>query len=115
MMILFVMLVGGLVSSVIAAAKNRSGVGWFLIGALFPLLGLILVLVLPKNIPMDDLMAVPEPEPGPLQQQQQQLSAARAKQLQALDALARLSELKARGALDDTEYQAKKTELLASV
>jgi hypothetical protein len=114
MMVLFVMLVGGLVSCVIAAAKNRSGLGWFLIGALFPLLGLILVLVLPKNTPIDD-MAVPEPEPGPWQLQQQQLSAARATQNQALDALARLAELKQRGALDDQEYQAKKAALLASV
>lgn len=115
MILLFVALVGGLISSVIAAARNRSGVAWFLIGFLFPLLGLILVLVMPSVVPMENLLFVPEPEPGPMQFQQQQLAAARAKQNQALDALARLSELRDRGALDETEYAAKKAELLASV
>ena len=42
------------VTAAIAAGKNRNPLGWFAIGFLFPLLGIILASVLPPNpTPLD--------------------------------------------------------------
>lgn len=48
-MLIVIMLVGGLVSCLVAANKQRNPIGWFFIGALFPLLGIILSIVLPPG------------------------------------------------------------------
>jgi hypothetical protein len=48
-MLIVIMLVGGLVSCLVAANKQRNAVGWFCIGALFPLLGIILAVSLPPG------------------------------------------------------------------
>jgi hypothetical protein len=37
------------ITSVIATSKHRNGFGWFVIGALYPLLGMILAIVVPAN------------------------------------------------------------------
>jgi hypothetical protein len=111
---LFVAFLGAVVCSAIAIARGRSGVGWFVIGFLIPIIGLILILVLPKPMAVDDAIVM-MPEPGPLQFQQQRLAAQRVKQDQALDALSRLAELKDRGALTTDEFEAKKSELLANI
>jgi hypothetical protein len=47
--VLVIGLVFGLICAVLASPKNRSPVGWFFIGFLIPLIGLILILVLPPN------------------------------------------------------------------
>lgn len=44
---LIIMAVFGALCALLANNKGRSAVGWFILGFLFPLLGLILVLVLP--------------------------------------------------------------------
>ncbi|MDB4953362.1 MAG: hypothetical protein JWO36_931 [Myxococcales bacterium] len=51
--IIVLMITCGMISAAFAAEKRRSAVGWFVIGALFPVLGTILAIVLPAN-----------PEPG---------------------------------------------------
>jgi hypothetical protein len=105
---------GGILCSVIAVSRGRSGIGWFTIGFLIPIIGLILILVLPKPTTLDDALVL-MPEPGPLQIQQQKFAAQRAKQDQSLDALSRLAELKERGALTVAEFEEKKSELLANI
>ncbi len=113
MIVLLVLFVFGLIAAGIASSRSRSGVGWFFIGFFFPLLSLILLMVLPPVVSLD--YYVPEPEPGPLQIQQQQFAVAQTKRNQALDSLARLSDLKDRGALNEMEFEAKKSELLARI
>ena len=54
-------LAGGILSGVVAEAKNRDPVGWGIIGAIFPLLGLIAIAGMPtarrtkreRAVPMD--------------------------------------------------------------
>lgn len=40
-------IISGCVTAIVAGEKRRSALGWFAIGALWPLLGLILALALP--------------------------------------------------------------------
>lgn len=49
MEILIIWLLFGIVSTVIASNKGRSGCGWFLLGVLLGPFGLILALVVSKN------------------------------------------------------------------
>ncbi len=49
MLLITIMLLGGCFSAMLAAPKNRNPFGWFAIGALFPLIGIILATVLPPN------------------------------------------------------------------
>jgi uncharacterized membrane protein YoaK (UPF0700 family) len=44
---LFIMFVGAVISAIIAAGKNRSVGGWALLGALMPLIAVIIVACLP--------------------------------------------------------------------
>ncbi len=46
---LVVCVLAGCISADIASAKHRDALGWFFIGFLFPLLGVILAIVLPPN------------------------------------------------------------------
>ncbi len=115
MIILFIALLGGVICSVIAAARRRSALGWFVIGFLFPVIGLILILVLPPSPMFDEAQLVPTLEPGPWQVEQQQLAARKATQTQSLEALASLAALKERGALTEAEFEDTKATLLARV
>jgi hypothetical protein len=54
MFILFIMLIGGTLSAAIASSKGRSGVMWFMLGALLPLPGLIAACCV-KGEPKPDL------------------------------------------------------------
>ena len=47
MLILLIMLAGGVIAGAIASGKGRSGLGWFVIGAFFPLIGIVIVACLP--------------------------------------------------------------------
>ena len=47
-MILLVWIVMGIMTAVIAGAKNRNWFGWLLIGLLFGIFGLILIACMPK-------------------------------------------------------------------
>ena len=49
MEILFIWLLFGIVSAVVATTKGRSGCGWFIIGILLGPFGFILALVVPKD------------------------------------------------------------------
>lgn len=42
-------LVLAIVTAFLAAKKNRSFIGWLIIGLIFPLVGFILILVLPEE------------------------------------------------------------------
>jgi hypothetical protein len=49
--VVIVMILGGLIAAVIAQDRNRSAFGWALLGALFPILGIVMVYCLPPNPP----------------------------------------------------------------
>ncbi|ANL10295.1 hypothetical protein AMJ96_CH02647 [Rhizobium sp. N113] len=48
MFIVFTWLICGVVTGIIASSKGRAGVGWFLIGCLLGIFGLILIACLPS-------------------------------------------------------------------
>jgi hypothetical protein len=104
MAILLVAFLGGLVCAIVASGKRRNAVGWFVIGFLLPLIGVILVLVLPPGsggIDSDTaLMAAAPMQPVAAPHQA------------SIDALERLASLRDRGALTTEEFEAKKQELL---
>lgn len=50
MELLFIWLLFGIITAVVASNKGRSGFGWFLIGVLFGPFGLILALVISKDV-----------------------------------------------------------------
>ena len=62
MELFLVALLCGTICAVCASSKNRSGLGWFIIGCLFPLIGVIIILCLgkvePEKLP-DDVMECP--------------------------------------------------------
>lgn len=62
MELFLVALLCGTICAVCASSKNRSGLGWFIIGCLFPLIGVIIILCLgkvePEKLP-DDVMDCP--------------------------------------------------------
>jgi hypothetical protein len=113
MIYLVVGLIGGVLASVLASGKKRNPIGWFVIGFLLPLIGLILILVLPNgdggvNVPMDvEPAAWPPPQP--------MASAQQAAQASSLGALEKLAELRDRGVLTPQEFEDKKKELLDRV
>ena len=108
MLVLFIGIIFGTICAVIASGKNRSAIGWFFIGFLLPLIGLIMVLVLPQG------------EAGPAAYQigsdygppptAEQLRAQNAK----LERLQKLAGLRDRGALTDQEFEQQKAEVLAA-
>ena len=49
MELLIFWIVFGVISAIVASNKGRSGCGWFIIGVLMGPLGIILILVMPKN------------------------------------------------------------------
>ena len=46
---IFIWLVLAIVTAFLAAKKNRSFIGWLIIGLLIPLIGFILILVMPAE------------------------------------------------------------------
>ncbi len=51
---IIVWLVLAIVTAFLAARKNRSFIGWLLIGLIIPLIGFILILVMPEGISFED-------------------------------------------------------------
>ncbi len=49
-MLLFIMILGGVITSVVTAGKGRNALGWFFIGALFPLPGVIIACTLKPEL-----------------------------------------------------------------
>lgn len=88
---LVIALIGGLVCCLVAINVNRNPLGWFVIGFLFPLIGLILLAVLPAGA------AIPAAAPAPPS---------------ALDDLGKLADLRDRGVLTAQEFDDKKRQIL---
>lgn len=108
MLVIFVGITFGIVCAAIASGKQRSAAGWFFIGFLLPLIGLIMVLVLPNGdggVAAYQIGSDYGPPPTAAQ-----LSAQNAK----LERLQKLAELRDRGALTDQEFEKQKAEMLAS-
>lgn len=53
--LLVVWVLCGIASAVIANAKNRSAFGWFILGLLLGVLGLLIIAVLPQQAPLPPL------------------------------------------------------------
>lgn len=47
-------LVLAIVTAFLAARKNRSFLGWLIIGLIFPLIGFIMILVMPEEKPLEN-------------------------------------------------------------
>ena len=54
MLLLVIMIIGGTLSAAIASSKGRSGIAWFVVGALLPLPAVIAACVV-KPTPAQDL------------------------------------------------------------
>jgi hypothetical protein len=64
MIFLILWLICGVVTGMIASGKGRSGLGWFLIGCILGIFGLILVAVLP-SLKMQAVQIAPYGTSGP--------------------------------------------------
>ncbi len=51
---IIVWLVLAVVTAFLAARKNRSFIGWLIIGLVIPLIGFILILVMPEGKPLEE-------------------------------------------------------------
>jgi hypothetical protein len=105
MIYLVIGFIGGVTCAFIASNKRRSAIGWFVIGFLLPLIGVILAIVLPSganDLEVDAMLAAPSPGPRPA-----------AFPDASIEALERLAALRDRGALTAEEFETKKQELLA--
>lgn len=107
MLVIFVASIFGAICAAIAAGKNRSAVGWFFIGLLLPLVGLIMILVLPRGEGGVSYQIGSDYGPPPTAEQ---LRAQNAK----LERLQKLAELRDRGALTEQEFEQQKAEVLAA-
>lgn len=107
-------------SAVIASAKNKSAVGWFLIGLFFGPFGLVVGL-LPsesqKATSTSDLgdfavgYGVDDPEPGSNQAAPDESF----DEESPIEMIEKLSSLRDSGAITEDEFEAKKKELLGRV
>ncbi len=91
----------GIICAIVAGSKQRNPIGWFFVGFLIPLIGLILVIALPPGegglqVPAD--MPMPSPQPSPES---------------PATALEKLAALRESGVVTEVEFQTKKQELLA--
>ncbi len=104
-------LIAGGITAALASGKNRSPVGWFFIGFLFPLLGLILVLVLPKGEGSGGLVDPsldPYSQPMPANVGAAAAATAPKQALTPVQQIEKLTALHAQGALTDAEFEEKK-------
>jgi hypothetical protein len=69
---LIINIIGGAICAAIASSKGRSGIGWFFIGFLIPLIGLIIILVLGDEREQDRQRAHARTERRRLQEQLRQ-------------------------------------------
>ena len=51
---IIIWLVLAIVTAFLAARKNRSFIGWLVIGLIIPLIGFILILVMPAGKPLEE-------------------------------------------------------------
>ncbi|MBX3158369.1 MAG: SHOCT domain-containing protein [Deltaproteobacteria bacterium] len=101
---LFVAILGGTICALCASSKKRSGLGWFVIGFLLPLIGFILIIVLPPGEdglqePIHEGFATPVTKPAAT----------------SLDELQKLADLRDRGVLTAQEFETKKRQILDRV
>lgn len=108
MIYLVVGLLGGVICAAIAPSKNRSAIGWFVIGFLIPLIGIILIVVLgPANDGLQPPMA---------QGFEIEAPATRATPKEdPTQTLAKLASLRDQGVITPDEFEQKKREVLARV
>jgi len=111
---LIVCVLNGVVCATLASARRRSVLAWSLVGALVPVGGLILILVLPS--PGFDASADSRVKPETWRDMSETTVALRTHlESTTLDGIARLVDLRDRGALTPYEFEEKKAELLARI
>lgn len=99
----FAFIAGG-ITAALAAGKKRNGAGWFFIGFLLPLIGFILILVLPDG---EDILAEPSLKPNEAVPPNVGVAVA-PRELTPTQEIEKLASLHASGALSDAEFQDKK-------
>ena len=109
-------LLGGFVSAALARARRRSVRAWFASGMLLPVVGGVLVLILPsaglRMVYTVEVVRKPEFDGGA----GQTIVAQRTHlQTATLDAVARLVRLKESGSISEWEFQERRAELLARI
>lgn len=106
-MILVLWIICAFVCAAIADSKKRSMVGWFFIGLLIGVFGIILVAVLPSMAPeaQQSITYIQQPAPQPALVAPQS----------PIEALSHLASLHQQGVLTESEFDAKKQELLSRV
>ena len=110
-MVVVIWVICAVVCAVIAGSKKRNGAGWFFIGLIIGIFGVILVAVLPSLEPpaqpvAHHVLPPPSPKLGTL---------GRASPPDAIQSLEKLAVLHQQGVLTDEEFGAKKQELLDRV
>jgi hypothetical protein len=111
---LIVCALGGVVCATLASAKRRNVLTWFLVGSLIPVVGLILILVLP-SLGFDASAGLGR-KPEPWRDMSETTVALRTHlESTTLDGITRLVDLRDRGALTPYEFEEKKAELLARI
>lgn len=90
-------MLGGMICAVLAGGKGRNVLGWFVIGFLLPLIGVILVVVLPE-----------EGTAPPTHHEPKRTTST------YLDDLQKLADLRERGILTEQEFEDKKRLVMAS-
>jgi hypothetical protein len=87
-------LICGIICAAIVAPKQRSGIGWLLLGMVFGPIAIVLAVIAPR------LKGAPDDKPSADDD--------------LADALAKLTDLRDRGTLTEAEFESGKTRLLAS-
>lgn len=95
----------GVICAAVASAKNRSPFGWFVIGFIIPVVGVILLLALDEPGEMSG-SGIPPLDPS--QYDNEPLPSPRTKKMSQVDELERLVALREKGALTDEEAGAKR-------
>ena len=113
-MLIVIWIICAVVCAVIAESKNRSAVGWFFIGLVLGILGVILVAVLPSPAQSVQPMAhCAQPSQNWPQSPPKDLGTLGEQSVPAtIEAFALLHQ---QGILTDDEFSAKKQELLSRV
>ncbi len=69
---LLIWLIVAVVTAFIAAKKNRSFIGWLIIGLILPIVGFILILVLPEGQPVKEKPKVKKKMAPPVEMKEEE-------------------------------------------
>ena len=104
-MLIVLWIIFAFVTAAIAESKKRSVIGWFFVGLLIGIFGILLIALLPSLEPIQQVIYTPHPG-------HQLQSPPSESPMQALEQLGNLHQ---QGVITEAEFLAKKQELLSRV